>query len=101
MYTNLNKNLQQIITRVEANIAPILAERDRCGEELQWKVLASFRRHHVSEAHLNASTGYGYDDMGRDVLEQIFADCLGTEFALVRPSIISGTHAIAITLQAI
>ena len=101
MYTKLNENLQQQIDKVQKKITPILADCDRRSEELQWKVLSFFRHHRVTESHLNASTGYGYDDAGRDVLEQIFAGCMGTEFALVRPSIVSGTHAIAIALQAI
>ena len=84
MYTNLDKNLQQLIDKAQTKIAPVFADCDRRAEELQWKVLSSFRRHRVSEAHLNASTGYGYNDIGRDALEQIFADCMGTEFAMKR-----------------
>ncbi len=60
----------------------------------QIKVLNVFSKHKVSEAHLGLSTGYGYDDLGRDTLEKIYADVFGTEKALVRHSIVSGTHAI-------
>ncbi|MBD8068212.1 aminotransferase class I/II-fold pyridoxal phosphate-dependent enzyme [Bacillus sp. PS06] len=64
----------------------------------QSKVLNSFRKHRVSDTHFNPSTGYGYDDIGRDTLEQIYADIFGGESGLVRPQIISGTHAISIAL---
>lgn len=67
---------------------------DETAEFNQIKVLHSFSKHKVSEAHLGTSTGYGYDDLGRDTLEKIYADVFGTESALVRHSIVSGTHAI-------
>jgi len=64
----------------------------------QEKVIAAFRKHQVSDYHLNPSTGYGYDDEGRDNLERVYAEVFGAEAALVRPQIISGTHAITISL---
>lgn len=64
----------------------------------QLKVLRSFQKHEVNEFHFSLSTGYGYDDSGRSTLESIYADVFGGEAALVRPHIISGTHAIAISL---
>ncbi|WP_078546963.1 methionine gamma-lyase family protein [Litchfieldia alkalitelluris] len=64
----------------------------------QAKVLSSFRKHKVSDSHFNPSTGYGYDDIGRDTLELVYADVFGGEAGLVRPQIISGTHAISIAL---
>lgn len=64
----------------------------------QLKVLRSFQKHGVNEFHFAPSTGYGYDDAGRSTLESIYADVFGGEAALVRPHIISGTHAIAICL---
>ncbi|WOV86041.1 methionine gamma-lyase family protein [Sporosarcina oncorhynchi] len=64
----------------------------------QRKVLAAFRKNMVSDFHLTGSTGYGYDDSGRDVLEQVYADVFGAEDCLVRNQIISGTHAISISL---
>lgn len=64
----------------------------------QLKVLRSFQKHEVNEFHFSPSTGYGYDDSGRSTLESIYADVFGGEAALVRPHIISGTHAIAISL---
>lgn len=65
------------------------------------RVLASFQTHRVSGRHFAPTTGYGYDDIGRDNLSDIFADVLGTEAAIVRPQIVSGTHALAITLMGV
>lgn len=64
----------------------------------QQKVLAAFRNHQVSDFHLHPSSGYGYDDEGRDNLERVYAEVFGAEAALVRPQIISGTHAITLSL---
>lgn len=64
----------------------------------QQKVLAAFRNNHVSENHFNGTTGYGYDDEGRDNLERVYAEAFGAEAALVRQQIISGTHAITLSL---
>lgn len=64
----------------------------------QQKVLEAFHRQKVSDHHFHPSTGYGYDDEGRDTLERVYADVFRAEAALVRPQIISGTHAITISL---
>lgn len=64
----------------------------------QLKVLQAFQENNVSDFHLNGSTGYGYGDVGRDTLENVFASIFKTEKALVRAQIVSGTHAIAIAL---
>lgn len=71
---------------------------DEIAEYNQRKVLFAMQAHRVSEAHLTGSTGYGYDDAGRDILERVYADIFHTESALVRPQIISGTHAITLAL---
>ena len=64
------------------------------------KVLDAFRNNHVYETHFNCSTGYGYNDLGRDVIESIYADIFKCEDALVRSSFISGTHALTVALFA-
>ncbi len=64
----------------------------------QAKVLSAFRRHRISEQHLGLTTGYGYDDVGRDTLDAVYADVFGAEAALVRHSIVSGTHALSVCL---
>jgi cystathionine beta-lyase family protein involved in aluminum resistance len=87
-----------LVKEVEAQIASIHKEIDERIDYNQYRVLQSFRRHQVSDAHFIPSTGYGYDDIGRDTLEKVYADVFGGEAALVRPQIISGTHAISIAL---
>ena len=62
------------------------------------KVLEAFRKNKVSEVHFNTTTGYGYNDIGRDTIEKVYADIFKAEDALVRSNIISGTHAITLSL---
>jgi cystathionine beta-lyase family protein involved in aluminum resistance len=76
----------------------MLAAMDRLADQNQWKVIRSFQKHKVSDYHFASSTGYGYNDRGREVLEEIYADIFGAEAALVRPHFASGTHTIAVAL---
>ena len=62
------------------------------------KVLNAFKQNHLSEIHFGSTTGYGYNDIGRDIIEKIFADVLGAEKAIVRNQFISGSHALNVTL---
>ena len=64
----------------------------------QQKVLHAFIKNGVSESHFTPSTGYGYGDRGREVLEQVFADCVGAEDALIRHNFVSGTHTLTVGL---
>jgi cystathionine beta-lyase family protein involved in aluminum resistance len=64
------------------------------------KVLNAFHKYKVSEVHFNSTTGYGYNDIGREVIEKVFADVLGAEDSLVRGQFISGTHALTVALFA-
>jgi len=61
------------------------------------KVLTSFRKHRIADLHLQSSTGYGYNDIGRDTFEEMFAEIFGGQDALVRQQIVSGTHAMALS----
>ncbi|MBR2561281.1 MAG: methionine gamma-lyase family protein, partial [Eubacterium sp.] len=72
---------------------------DETAEYNQLKVLLAMQTNRVSEACLHPSTGYGYNDLGRDTLEKVYASVFHTEDALVRPQIASGTHALAIALS--
>ncbi|KAA9021818.1 methionine gamma-lyase family protein [Niallia endozanthoxylica] len=90
--------LQPLVTEVEQQIKSIHAEIDERMERNQFRVLESFQQNKVSDSHFIPSTGYGYDDYGRDTLEKIYAEVFGAEAGLVRPQIISGTHAISIAL---
>lgn len=86
------------------NIIKELKERfediDRTAEYNQMKVIAAMQKNKVAEMHLSGTSGYGYNDDGRDTLEQVYADIFKTESALVRPQIICGTHALNIALSA-
>lgn len=81
--------------QIEQQIAPRVAEIEQLIDENQARVLRAFQQHEVSDFHFAPSTGYGYDDSGRETLEKIYATVFGAEAALVRPQIISGTHAIS------
>ncbi|MDD3415779.1 MAG: methionine gamma-lyase family protein [Lachnospiraceae bacterium] len=72
---------------------------DETAEFNQLKVLSALQKNHVSEACLSGTTGYGYNDLGRDTLEKVYADVFGTQDALVRPQITCGTHALALALH--
>lgn len=75
-------------------------EIDKTAEYNQLKVIKAMQKNKVSAPDFAATTGYGYDDIGRDKLERVYADCFHTEAALVRPQITCGTHALAIALSA-
>lgn len=85
------------------NIIAGLKERfekiDETAEYNQMKVINAMQKNHVAEMHLNGTSGYGYNDDGRDTLEQVYADIFKAEAALVRPQIICGTHAMNIALS--
>ena len=83
-----------------ARITDRFASIDRIAEYNQAKVLRAMQKNRVSAACFAATTGYGYDDMGRDNLEKVYADVFHTEAALVRPQITCGTHALTVALSA-
>lgn len=89
------KELQSMVKETEKRIRPVFDEIESRAEQNTEKVLDAFRKHRVSEAMFAGSTGYGYDDVGRDTLDRIWADVFGTESALVRGGFVNGTHAIA------
>jgi len=76
------------------------AHIDAMAEGNQCKVIGAMQKNRVNATHFAATTGYGYDDAGRDNLEQVYADCFHTEAALVRPQITCGTHALTVALSA-
>lgn len=86
------------IAQAEASLKEAFDHIDRMEECGTRRVLAAFQEHQVAYRHFAPTTGYGYDDVGRDNLERIFADLFGTEAAIVRPQIVSGTHAISLCL---
>ncbi len=88
----------EISRRAEAELADIFAELDEISFYNTDRIIDAFREHRVSDAMFAATSGYGYDDKGRDTLDLIWADIFGCEAALVRQNIVSGTHALAIGL---
>ena len=81
-------------------LQPRFAAIDRIAEHNQAKVIAAMQKNRVSAACFAGTTGYGYDDVGRDNLERVYADVFHTEAALVRPQITCGTHALTVALSA-
>lgn len=79
-------------------LEPRFSQIDQIAEYNQLKVLKAMQKNRVSDTHFTATTGYGYNDLGRDTLEQVYADIFHTEAALVRPQLTCGTHALAIAL---
>ena len=82
------------------NLKERFAQIDKIAEHNQTKVIAAMQKNRVSAACFAATTGYGYDDVGRDNLEKVYADVFHTEAALVRPQITCGTHALTVALSA-
>ena len=102
MYRNLG--ISDKINDYSNDILEGLKERfdniDKNAEYNQLKVINAMQKNRVAEMHLSGTTGYGYNDSGRDTLEQVYADIFKTESALVRPQITCGTHALNVALSA-
>lgn len=97
----MNENLEQLKNEVEKEIEPIFEKIDKTCEINSRKVLEAFQKCDLQEAHLNSSTGYGIDEPGRNKIEEIYSKVFKAEDALVRTQLISGTHALAVTLSAL
>ena len=85
--------------QVEEELKGRFAEIDETAEYNQMKVLQAMQKHRVSAECFMSTNGYGYNDMGRDTLEEVYATCFKAEAALVRPQITCGTHALALALM--
>ncbi len=94
----IDKKVLDYALKCENNVKDKFDEIDKITEYNQLKVLKAMQKNKLSEAHFAATTGYGYNDLGRDTLEQIYADIFHAEAGLVRPQIISGTHALTVAL---
>lgn len=97
----MNTRLKEIQKEALALCAPLFHEMEEISLYNTEKVLTAFRKHALSAYHFAPSNGYGYNDPGREKLEEIFADVFKTEAALVRPQFVSGTHALATVLLAL
>lgn len=90
--------LDDLIKNADTDLKGVFDKLDRDCYINSKRVIDSFIKNEVSEVHFNSTTGYGYNDIGRDVVEKVFADVLGGEDAIVRNQFISGTHALCVTL---
>ena len=97
----IKKELEELSITVENELVEEFKEIDRICEINSMKVLKAFQENNLSETHMQSSTGYGIDEPGRNKVEQIYASIFKAEDALVRSQLISGTHALAITLGAL
>lgn len=90
-----------LVKEAETQVRDEFAGIDDITAYNQYKVLAALQKNRIANMHFAWNTGYGYDDPGRDAVEKVYADIFGTEAALVRTTIVNGTHALAITLMGI
>ncbi len=94
----MQKDLEKLSEEVEKELEPQFKELDKLCEKNSKKVLDAFQECDLQEAHMNSSTGYGIDEPGRNKIEEIYAKVFKAEDALVRTQLISGTHALTVTL---
>ena len=96
----IKESVYDFCENVEQDLLPRFQEIDRIAEQNQIKVISAMQKAGFSESHLNGTTGYGYNDRGREAVEEIYAHVFHTEDALVRQQITCGTHALSIALSA-
>lgn len=98
MALQINERVQALGNQAMAELTEQFARIDAIAAENTQRVLGAFQEYRVAENYFAGTTGYGYDDLGRDKLDEIYADLFGTEAALVRIQFVNGTHAIACAL---
>ena len=96
----ISKEIIELSNNVEQELKEQFQKIDKIKEENSLKVLMALQKHNISDMHFGTTTGYGYGDIGRDTIEEIFAEVLGAEDALVRNQFISGSHALTVCLFA-
>lgn len=97
---NISKEVIDFARPIEQELMARFADIDQVAEYNQMKVIAAMQKHKLSDIHFAATTGYGYNDLGRDTLESVYAETFHAEAALVRPMLTCGTHALTIALAA-
>ena len=97
----MNNEIIELFNNAEDNLKEEFKSIDKLCDLNSMKVLNAFRNNNVSEIHFNSTTGYGYNDIGRDTIEKVFSEVLGAEDSLVRSQFISGSHALTVTLFAL
>ena len=98
MPLQISNHIKQLGLQARQELNEQFARIDAIAEENSQRVLEAFQNHRVAEAYFSGTTGYGYDDQGRDKLDEIYAQIFGTEAALVRIQFVNGTHAITCAL---
>lgn len=98
MAIEISERVRTLAHQAQAELTGQFGQIDAVAEENVQKVLSAFQKHRVADAYFAGTTGYGYDDIGRDKLDEIYADIFGTEDALVRIGFVNGTHAITCAL---
>ena len=96
---DISSEVQELVFKAEERVQRTFLEIDRIQEFNQLKVLRAMQKRNVTEACLLETTGYGYNDLGRDTLENVYAELFRTEEALVRSQIVCGTHALSIAIS--
>ena len=96
-----DKRVLESVKTAESELKEAFSDLEEKALYNQNKVLTAMRENRLSDSHFAWQTGYGYDDMGREVTEKIFADVFGAEAALVRTQIVNGTHALSLTFTAV
>ena len=96
----IKNDILQMAKEVEKECQDTFEKIEQIEEYNSLKVLRAFQRNRISDIHFGSTTGYGYGDIGRDIIEKVFAEVLGAEDSLVRSQIISGTHALTVALFA-
>ena len=95
---NIDENIEKYVEKIDTDLEDKFKKLDKISEYNQIKVLKAFKDNNLSSIHFNSATGYGYADIGREVVESIFSSIFKSEDSLVRPNIVSGTHAISLVL---
>lgn len=95
----IDRNIFELSKEVDRDIQPQFNKMREIREYNQLKVLNAMQEAQLSDNHFNWTTGYGYNDLGREKVEEIYARVFHTEDALVRPQIVNGTHALSLTIQ--
>lgn len=99
--SDISPEVFEMAKRVQSRIAPRFAEIDAVAEQNTRRVMEAFQNNRVSDACFAGTTGYGYDDLGREVLDKIYAELFGAESALVRINFVNGTHALTAAMFAL
>ena len=97
----IKEEIIELFDKCEEELREEFSKIDKLCDTNSFKVLNAFRNNNVSEIHFNSTTGYGYNDIGRDIIEKVFSEVLGGEDSLVRSQFISGSHALTVTLFAL